>query len=324
RYLSSNYLEPLDKYLKKDKIDMKPYGLAVNAVKSKGKLMAFPYRSDIYILYYNKDIFDKAGVPYPTNDMTWDQFQATAKKLTSGQGNDKVWGAFFHNWRSQIQCPPLLTTSKSLVDGKYSFLKPMYQMVLKMQNEDKSIMSYAELKTQQAHYRALFENGKVGMEWMGTWLIGSLIADKKLGKHNVNWGIAKAPHFKGLKPGSTITGLTTLAMNPKSTKKDAAWKFISYMGGAKGAKIFAKYGTLPALRTPEVLSVYTSADGFPANGSVALESDKTTVEIPPSPFTAAIDKILQEEHELIMTGQKTLDQGIKDMERRVKEVLTEE
>ncbi len=320
-YLTRKYLTPLDSYVRKDKVNIGLYGSVLDWVKSGGKLMALPYRSDIYILYYNKDIFDKAGVPYPTNDMTWDQYRETAKKITSGEGNNKIWGAYFHSWRSQVQCPILLTTKTTLIDGKYQFLKPAYELVLKMQNEDKSVMSLAEIKTSSTHYRAFFESGKVGMLWMGTWYIGSLITDKIAGKHNVNWDIAKAPHYPKVTAGSTISGITTLAINPKSKLKDAAWKFINFTAGEKGAKIFAKFGVFPGLRTKEVLDVYTSTPGFPAGGKVALVTDKTTIEIPPHPQGNAIDKTLTEEHDLIMIGQKSLDQGLKDMDKRIKEIL---
>ena len=33
------------------------------------------------MLYYNKDLFDKAGVEYPSADMTWDEYEALAKKI---------------------------------------------------------------------------------------------------------------------------------------------------------------------------------------------------------------------------------------------------
>jgi multiple sugar transport system substrate-binding protein len=315
-YLNRRYLTPLDTYVKRDKVDLKLYGTALNYIKDKGKLMALPYRSDIYILYYNKDIFDKAGVPYPSNDMTWQQFSEIAKKLTSGEGTNKIWGAYIHSWRSQVQCPILLTSKNTLVDGKYAFLKPAYQMVLKMQNEDKSIMSLAEIRTSNTHYRGIFETGKVGMLYMGTWFIGSLLADK----HNVNWGIAKAPHWPENKAGDTIAGLTSMAINSKSKKKDAAWKLVSYMGGEKGAKIFASRGVFPGLITSDVLDIYTSAKGFPVGGKEALVAGKTTVEIPPSPYANQIDKMLTEEHNLIMTGQKPLDQALKDMEKRAKQI----
>lgn len=318
-YLSRNYLTPLDTYARRSKVNLKLYGEALNYVKSRRKLMAIPYRSDIYILYYNKDLFDKAKLPYPSNDMTWKQFQNTAKKLTSGEGANKVWGAYIHSWRSQVQCPPLLTTKYTLVDGKYSFLKPAYEMILQMQNVDKSIMSLAEIRTSNTHYRAFFESGKVGMVYMGTWYIGSLLSDK----HNVRWGIVQAPHWPKNKAGATIAGLTTLGINSKSSNKAAAWKFVNYLSGVKGAKILASRGVLPGLLTPEVLDVYTSAKGFPSGGKEALTTNKTTVELPPSPYGNAIDKMLTEEHNMIMTGQQSIAQGLKNMEKRAKQIKTD-
>ena len=315
-YLNRNYLTPLNEYVERDGLDLEPYGAALEYVKHNDQLMGLPYRSDIYILYYNKDIFDAAGVPYPSNDMTWQEFQETTKKLTRGEGANKIWGAYIHSWRSQVQCPILLTTSLTLIDGDYSFLKPAYEMVLTMQNVDKSIMSFAEIRTSNTHYRGLFETGRVGMLWMGTWLIGSLLVDE----HDVNWGIARSPHWPGTNPGSRVSGLTTMAINSKSTKKDAAWKLVSHFGGEKGARVFASRGVLPGLRTSEILDIYTSAEGFPEGGKEALVTDRTTVELPPSVYANAIDKMLTEEHSMIMTGQISLEQGLKNMAARAKEI----
>jgi multiple sugar transport system substrate-binding protein len=323
-YTGRNYLAPLDSFIKKSKVNVKPYGQSLNFFKSKGKTMALPFRSDVYILYYNKAIFDKAGVPYPTNDMTWQQFRETAKKLTHGTGNDKVWGAFLHSWKSQVMNQGVTQGNHNLIQGKYGFLKPAYNLFLKMQNEDKSIMNLGEIKTTSTHYRAFFESGKVGMCYMGSWYIGALLDDKKAGKHNINWGVVKAPHWSGSIPGTTVSVLTTLGINAKSKKKDAAWKLVNYFTGEKGAMIHAKAGVSPGYRTSAILDAYTSTPGFPAGGKVALETVKTTVELPPSPVAAAIDRTLQEEHDLIMTNQKTVDQGIKDMERRVKAIIADQ
>ncbi len=318
-YIIRNYLAPLDGFVKKYKFNVKPYGAALNVIKEKNKLMALPWRSDIYILYYNKDLFDKFHIPYPTNDMTWQQVRDTAKKLTSGSGNEKTWGFFLHSWRSQVMNTILPTTKTSLVEGKYKFLKPAYQLFLGMQNNDKSLMSLAEIMTTQTHYRAFFESGKVGMVYMGTWYIASLLMDK----HNVKWGVVKGPHWLGEKPGSSATVLTTAGINAKSTKKEAAWKFISFMGGEKGAKILASFGTFPAYRNPAVLQTFTANPSLPAGVQTALETANLVAEIPPHPQSAAIERTLQEEHNLIMTGQKPLAQGLKDMEKRVKELLEE-
>lgn len=88
-YLNRNYLTPLNTYVEASSLDLEPYGSALEYVKHNGQLMGLPYRSDIYVLYFNRDMFDKAGIPYPSNEMTcemtWQEFQETAKLLTSSQ-----------------------------------------------------------------------------------------------------------------------------------------------------------------------------------------------------------------------------------------------
>ncbi|MCL6613512.1 MAG: sugar ABC transporter substrate-binding protein [Firmicutes bacterium] len=324
-YVTRKQLLPLDAFVRRTRLDLKDYGGFVEALRVNCRLYGLPYRRDLYILFYNKEIFDRAKVPYPRHEMTWDQFRKIARQLTSGEGNEKVYGAYVHTWKSMVTNPGIARCGGrySLVDGEYGFLKPVYELFLKMQNQDRSIMSFAEAKTTSAHYRTQFEAGKAGMIYMGTWHIGQLISDKKAGKHNIDWGIVRAPRFPEQNPGSTVGLVTPCGINAKSKKAEAAWKFISFLGGEKGARIFARHGVLPALRTRPILELYTSIKGFPAGGEAALEADQVYLEFPVHPKAPMIEKILQEEHELIMIGQKTIDQGLADMERRVKEVLAE-
>ena len=70
-----------------------------------------PFRSDFWVLYYNKDLFDKAGVEYPSNDLTMEDYDALARKMTSGSGDTKVYGCHYHTWRSAASL-------FSILDGK--------------------------------------------------------------------------------------------------------------------------------------------------------------------------------------------------------------
>lgn len=55
-----------------------------------GELLSLPYLYDIYTFAYNKDIFDEAGVDYPTADWTEEEFAALCEQLTSGEGPGKI------------------------------------------------------------------------------------------------------------------------------------------------------------------------------------------------------------------------------------------
>src|SRR5690606_616984 len=103
--LTRGQIIPLNDYIEAAEIDLSLYSGAAEELTYEGALYALPFRSDIWILYYNKAIFDAAGLPYPSNDMTWEEFDALARQVTSGEGADRVYGAHFHTWRSTVQLP---------------------------------------------------------------------------------------------------------------------------------------------------------------------------------------------------------------------------
>jgi len=319
-YIERGWLEPLNSYVEKDEgFDPAIFSGLMDEIKVNGKYYGVPYRSDVWLLYYNKELFDQAGVPYPTNDMTWEEFRNKAKLIAGGSGDDRIYGAYIHTWKSLATNLGVQRGEYTLVDGEYDFLKPAYELYLKMMYQDKSVMTYGEAVTSSAHYSSQFESGKVGMVYMGSWNIGRLISDEKAGKHDIEWGVVQSPHWPDQEPGVTVGIVTPLAINANSDNKEAAWKFVKFFGGEEGAKIFARNGILPAMKSKAVLDVYTSADGFPENAAEALEAHTVYLEFPPHPDGRAIDKILQEEHELIMIQEKTIEEGIAAMERRVKE-----
>ena len=78
-------LADLSAYIAADGVNLADYnGLAENFTFD-GKQYALPARTDFYVMYYNKDIFDAANIAYPTNDWTWADFEETAKMLTAAR-----------------------------------------------------------------------------------------------------------------------------------------------------------------------------------------------------------------------------------------------
>lgn len=101
--VNAGQLEDLSDFIKKYNIDTSKYSGTTEQIAVDGKLYALPFRSDFWVVFYNKDLFDKAGVAYPTNDMTMKDYDAIARKMTSGSGSTKVYGAHYHTWRSAVQ-----------------------------------------------------------------------------------------------------------------------------------------------------------------------------------------------------------------------------
>jgi len=321
--VAKNQLESLNSYISKDKVDLKQYSGVTDQIMVDKKLFALPFRSDVWILYYNKDAFDKMKVPYPTNDMTWDEYAALARKVANGQGVDRVYGSHYHLWRSTRQLPSVQDGKNSIITTDYSFMKPYYQLVLGLQ-KDKTIMDFASLKVGNIHYSGLFYNGQIAMLPMGSWFIGTLISKTKDGTNTQkNWAIVKYPHPKGVPAGTTAGTITSLSINAKAANKAAAWDFMKFFCGPEGAAVLAKTGSIPAIRTKAVLDSITTIEGFPQDkaSAEALATKTVRLELPMHPKAAIIEKILNEEDELIVTESKSIDQGLADMSKRVKEAL---
>lgn len=315
-------ISDLNGFMKEQKIDAEPFGGLIEELTVDGKIYALPFRSDFWVVYYNKDIFDKAGVPYPTNDMTWAQFDQIATKLTGGMGTNKTYGALFHTWRSTVQLPGILDGKHTLVDGDYAFLKPWYERALALQ-KDGVVPSYASLKTSNTHYSALFFNGTIGMLPMGTWFIGTQIAKVNSGESkSKNWGIVKYPHPEGVPAGTTAAQISGLAVNANSDHKEVTLDFIKFVTGPEGAAIIASTGTIPAQRTDDVGEKIASVPGFPqdANSRAALEAGKSFLEMAVNPNAAKIEVVLNRTHDAIMTDNISIDEGLTEMTEGVKAI----
>jgi multiple sugar transport system substrate-binding protein len=320
--LTRGQIVPLNDYIDKDSLDLSMFSGAAEQLTYEGSIYALPFRSDIWILYYNKDLFDAAGVAYPTNEMTWSQFDEIARQMTSGSGAEKVYGAHFHTWRSCVELATVQDGKNTVISTDYSFMKPMYDMVVGMQN-DGIIMDYGELKAGSVHYSGVFKNQQIAMLPMGSWWIGGMIKAVDAGEADFNWDVVKFPVPEGVAPGTTAGTLTSLAINANSDAKDAAWDFIKFYSGPEGAKALAATGNLPAVRTPEVLDVFSSVAGVPAGATEALQTVTVRLELPMDPNVGAIEQILNEEHDLIMTESVTVDEGIAEMTERAQEALGE-
>jgi len=284
---------------------------------------AMPYRQDFWLLYYNKGYTDKAGVNFG-DGITWDEYAAYAQRLTSGDGDKKVYGTYHHTWRSVVQAVSAAQTGGDLLGGDYAFFTDQYAMALGLQKAG-AALDFGTATAQQADYRTMFETGATAMLPMGTWYIAGILEAQAKGETQVEWGLAPMPQRPGGSGVTTFGSPTAFAVNKRSEHADLAKKFVQFAAGKAGAEAITKVGVVPALQTPEITEAYFTIKGMPADAmsKKAFTPDKVVLEMPVSEKASGIDTILNEEHQLIMVGEKSPAEGVKTMNDRVKsEVLS--
>ena len=324
--VNKGVLEPLNDRIAADGVDLSLYNGVTDQVTIDGNLYELPFRSDIWVLFYNKDIFDAAGVAYPTNDMTWDEYDKLARSVTDTTAGSEIYGSHYHTWRSTIQLDGILDGKNTIVDGNYEFTKPYYEMVL-AQQKDGVCMDYATLKTQGLHYSAAFAQGNVATMNMGSWFIATLIQKIKDGEYTdcTNWGIVKYPHADGVEAGSTLSTITALAVPTSAPNKDAAWDFVKFVSGAEGAEVMASTGNIPAMTNDKIVDLIAGMDGFPTDDASkeALVTSHTYLEMPANDKSSEIETVLNEQHDLIMNEEVSVDDAIAAMNEGVQAILAQ-
>ncbi|MDC7234703.1 MAG: extracellular solute-binding protein [Spirochaetales bacterium] len=195
-------IQPLDKYIAELGVDMnKEFGGYANNAKFEGKTVMFPHQVTKWVLYYNKKVFDDAGVAYPDPEvpMTWTEYAEVAAAITQGEGGNKVYGALHLDW-------PMFWYGEAIMklgggekfynaQGLSNIEDPIFAKALErtfnMQHVDKSIPTHADIIMSKTGPQA-FMNGQYGMIVQGAWLL-SWAADKATYPRDWELGIAPMP-----------------------------------------------------------------------------------------------------------------------------------
>lgn len=239
-FAKSNAIVPLDDYLASSTIDTNDFIDSVSELASGlGGTYGLPWCAATEILYYNQDMFDAAGIPYPTNDWAYADFLAAAEALTQKDGNTtSVYGCALPNvqtWWAGIgmagdQIYDPATGEMVIGEGAVQFVTDCANMVAN------GVMPEPSSDTAD-----LFASGKAAMAWAGSWNMAGYGDDLPF-----NWDIATLP-TNTVKYNTLHTGFYSI--NSQSKNADTAWKVIEYLMGQEGQTINSKAsGNLSALK----------------------------------------------------------------------------
>jgi multiple sugar transport system substrate-binding protein len=245
--LRSKWFEDLNPYLEKDNIDVADLtpGADDGYVDPDGKREGMPTTQSDFMFAYNKEIFDKAGVPYPTNDWTWDDFKNVAEKVSSGSGANRTYAIVSH-W--------ILQSFAYLPYGGTPYNSDWTKQTIEDPNAIKALELFANLVKSKAlpddaasksiPMDQMFVAGKAAIYPLGLFEAGEIA--KKIG-NNFKWGIVLPPKDPNGK-NTNIKFQTGFAMNKDSKNKNAAWAYIKTISMNKEVNdIYAKVG-IPALK----------------------------------------------------------------------------
>lgn len=260
KFMKEGIIDPIDDYI--DKEDMKDFfPNLLQGYQMNGKTYGIPKDYNPLVLYYNKDMFDKAGIKPPT---TWDELKTAAEKTTTGnvkgfclENDPQRFGAFILQNGGKINDgdKPAFNTAEAAqaLDFYYSFAK------------NKTGATFKDMGTDWAG--AAFAQKKTAMIMAGGWVIPYMAQNAP----DVKYGMVPLP--KGKQDGNLMFTVAYV-LNKDSKHKKEAMEVSKFLTGKDGLKIVAESGlAIPSRKS--MADVYTAK--FPERKALIDATPTATV-----------------------------------------------
>ena len=323
RYMSNNMLLDLtDKIAESDKIDPENYPEDIWGLYTyDDKNFAVPKDIDTIALWYNKSMFDEAGLEYPTADWTWDDVTEAAKKLTKEDGSQ--YGLALRNDNNQA--------------GYYNLIYDNGGYII---NDDKTKSGWDDPKTIEAMEMlegwikdgvmpplevmaengedVLFQSGKVAMVPQGSWMVAAYRDNEYTAE---NCDLVELPKSATTGRRASLYNGLGWAASANGEHTGEAWKLIEYLGSEEAQKKQAELGVTMSAYNGTSDAWAKSAD-FNLQAYINMMDD---MEIRPySKTTVTWENEDNEILKSVYTGEKSMKDACKEMAEQMNEKLAEE
>lgn len=252
------------------------YPQSVNALRWKGALYAIPRDVSNLVVFYNKDLFDKYGVPYPDKNWTFEVFLYKAQKLSVPPD---LFGVSFEE-DSLFYLPYLMSEGGGILSDDLS------QEIITSENSRKGLQFYADLRKKyhaaplnsesaSATMAQMFLQKRLAMQISGRWLVPKYRSEAEF-----DWDIAPFP--KGDKGSVVPLDASGWAVSKDSRHKDEAVLLIKFLSSKTNIEKMTQSGLIVPARIDAANSKYFLDGKKPEHAKVFLDVIETSKPTPVS------------------------------------------
>lgn len=279
------------------------------------------------VLYYNRNLFDEAGIKYPDKNWTWDNFLSACKKLTKdvdGDGRPDRYGfvveTWFQEWAAWIwqNGGELMNPSRT----QWLLGSPKY-----IAQNAEAVQFLADLiykhkvapnptVTSDMGTSDMFLTGKVAMCTYGRWMCMQFRHIK-----DFKWDVAVMPQKK--KRAATL--FTVCYSIAKETKHpESAWKLIKFLVSTTGQIPVAESGhAIPARKSIADSKHFHEAKAIPIkiNTGAYIDSIAYAYPTPTNPYWSEVQTVMNREMDWVWQGKKSAKEVIETIQPQIQTIL---
>ncbi|MFF2888523.1 ABC transporter substrate-binding protein [Paenibacillus sp. NPDC057967] len=332
---SENMLMDLDTLLNQDKDNGILSGMVpviTDYLRSIGSGKLYGLANGFYsrALYYNKDLFDRANVPYPRDGMSWEEVLQLAQLFNQEETGSSGLRLFTASTPFQLAIEVGLSKNLRYVDNKGEQVtisgeqwRHVFEMVMQS-FQSKSIYESSDdhLPQPGMSYKDVlslnpFISGKTAMAISGNDLADTIKQLQLLdSEHHLNWDMVTIPSDRQtINISSYIWLQHVVAINAKATNLNAAWQFMKYMNSDEYAKIFTTAQLESNLTSRMEYLKDAEGHNFAAFYDLTIDpTDSSWMESLPQAFHSAFNEAGEKELTKVYEGQASIDQALQNLE----------
>ena len=238
---------------------------AMDAFEFGGELVCIPQNVSSLVVYYDKDLFDAAGLPYPAAGWTWDDFLATAQALTKdldGDGTTDQYGLGTDPVLIRV-APFIWQHGGELVVTESN--GEVVRLAVDSRPSTEAIEWFTELQTE--HHVVPDRTAETAQDSESRFMDGTTAMFLQSRRPTptfreitaFDWDVAPLPQDE---EAASILHSDGYCMPADAANKDAAWTFIEFANSAEGQGIIATTGrTVPSLTAVAESPAFLDPDG---------------------------------------------------------------
>lgn len=322
KYMDNDILMDLtDRIEKSDKLEMDKFPEDIkNLYQLNGKTYAVPKDVDTIALWYNKTMFDEAGVSYPDESWTWDDFYEAAVKLTKEDGSQYGTGMNptnnqdgFYNMIYSMGGTVLTEDKKSGFDDPNT-IKAMNYVDKLIKNAMPPATVMAETGTE-----ILLNSGKIAMLSQGSWMVPGFKTNDYV---IANCDVAVLP--KDADTGRRVSIYNGLgwSANAKTKNPEAAWALIEWFGTKEMQLKQAQLGVTMAAYDGVSEEWKNNTDLFQLQSYLDMRDD--VVFRPYTRATMVWENLITTDLKAAWTGEMTMEQACAKLTQDMNEAISQE
>jgi multiple sugar transport system substrate-binding protein len=287
-----------------------------------GGIYGLPVTNNPSVLVYNRDLFDKFGVPYPKDGMTWDETYDIAKKMTRTDG-----GVNYRGFVTSFSHIALMNQLSANFVDRATF-KPLLSTDDKWKKHADNLVRFFQIPGNEAKGTNLAQ--------MNKWFIEERIAAMYATQvwlspsdplNMVNWDLASLPEYGDLRgvgsqPYPTYFNITNMA---KGTARDTAFQVIAWLTSDEYQLAKSKEGVLPMVKSPEIRAAFGSNMPFLKGRNVkALMPAKPAAASVWTKYTPVANVAMLEQLDKVLQGQIDVNAAMRQASEVVEKKVAED